>query len=85
MTLFEGHESQVQPRSLSKIEREDKVDAALDGRYDSGPVIARQQMTFSGLPIHEGGIMKQGTSHLNQNKLQHGGLNRGYSPDVHSS
>ena len=76
-------ESQVQPEVPSRLDfaqREAKALAALEGRYQVDPIIARSEMPAQSLsPIHSGGIMKQPGTNLNQNKFQYGGLGRAYS------
>ena len=73
-------ESQVQPE-VSKpdfAQREDKALAALEGRYQLDPIIARTEMPAQGLsPLYARGIKQPGTN-LNQNKFQHGNLGRAY-------
>ena len=75
-------ESQVQPEVPSKLDfaqREAKALAALEGRYQLDPIIARTETPAQGLsPLYSRGIKQPGTN-LNQNKFQHGNLGRAYS------
>ena len=83
---MEGLESQVQPEVPSKLDfsqREAPVLAALEGRYQPDPIIARTETPAQGLskdlsPLYARGIKQPGTN-LNQNKLQLGNLGRAYS------
>ena len=80
--LMEGIESQVQPEVPSKLDfsqREAKVLAALEERYQLDPFIGRLETPAPRLlPIHSGGIKQPGTN-LNQIKFQPGNLGRAYS------
>ena len=76
----EGLESQAQPGFLSKTDlslREDKALAALEGRYPQDPIIG---MAPSMSHFSQGVTKPLNSSNVNKAKLNHGGLNRGYSP-----